>query len=102
MNGQLSTLLVDSAFGDHQAVEQQIRDSGVYNTFEREFVRKFSDATSAYVRVLNPSKYVYVSGCEKNGIDALASAKAEGDGAVLSVTVWPSLWSKILAVGQRR
>jgi hypothetical protein len=77
--------------GEIQNKKAEIQNSGVYDTFEGELAQKFSKVLHAKVQVLNKKNYV-LSGPEgERRVDVLATAKAQGDDAVLETTVWPKL-----------
>ena len=74
--------------GDKRA---EIRESGVYETFAREFVQGFSAVSTAPVRQLDKSKYILAGKDNEKRVDVAATATAEGFDAILESTVWPTL-----------
>ena len=89
--GGLAGTVAALAGGIPESKRAEIRDSGVHDSFAREFVQAFSTVSTAPVRQLDKSKYILAGKDDERRVDVAATAKAEGFDAILESTVWPTL-----------
>lgn len=89
--GGLAGTVAALAGGIPASKRAEIRESGVYEKFALEFVQEFSSVSTASVRLLDKSKYIFAGKEDERRVDVAATAKAEGFDAILESTVWPTL-----------
>ncbi len=82
---------------DHRETVEKIRTSGVYDAFEKQFIKEFSGRFAAPIERLKGQPLVGQTGT----MDPLASAKSQRYDLLFEAEVWPCLQKQRIATGKK-